>query len=107
MADAWYIKEGDTDANYIATLKSSYGLPGEAPINLTAAASVRFIMRSSGLSGSDPPKVNGVMTITDAVNGIVSYTFTWTDTDTPGTYNVEFEITGAMAASRRCRTTPT
>jgi hypothetical protein len=93
MATPFEIKESDSRPTYIAVLKSSFGLVGEAPINLTTATGVKFIMRDVNLSDDDPPKVDSAMTITDAVNGIVSYTFTTTDTDTSGTYNVEFQIT--------------
>lgn len=93
MADPFRIKESDSAPAYVAVLKSSYGLPGEAPINLSAATSVKFLMRSVNLSDDDPPKVTANCTITDAVNGIVTYQWTGSDTDTSGTYNVEFQIT--------------
>jgi hypothetical protein len=82
-------KESDNRDAYVSVLKS--GSPAVA-INLSAASSVRFIMRSVGLSDDDPPKVNAVATITDAVNGIVSYTFTTADLDTTGDYNIEWEL---------------
>lgn len=82
-------KENDNRDAYMAVLKS--GSPAVA-INLSTASSVRFIMRSQGLSDDDPPKVNAVATIVDAVNGIVSYTFTTADLDTTGDYWIEWEI---------------
>jgi hypothetical protein len=86
------IKEHDTRPTYIATLKDAFGTGGEAPINLSAASQVRFIMRLADFSGDTPAKVNAPMTITDAANGIVTYPWATGDTDTPGTYSVEFEI---------------
>ena len=38
-------------------------------------------------------KVNETMTIVDSPNGIVKYDWQTGDTDTVGTYNVEFQVT--------------
>lgn len=61
-------------------------------INLTTATSVTFKARSSSAAVTDPPKIDSAMTITNAANGGVEVTLTTTDTNTAGTYNVEFWI---------------
>lgn len=88
---AWKIKENDTRPAYVVTLKDNFGLPGEAVINLTTATKVDFIMREKGTTGA--PKVKRTMTIVNAANGLVQHNWQATDTDTPGTFEVEFEIT--------------
>lgn len=89
---AFILKQNDTRPVYLATLKENVGLPGEADVDLTSAQTVRFLMRSSEDSDPDPLKVDGVMDIVDAPNGIVSYEWIAADTDTVGTFNVEIEV---------------
>jgi hypothetical protein len=85
---AFEIKRHDTRVPYVAALMSD-----GVPINLAAAASVRFKMRAQGaIDSTTPPKVNGVCTITNAASGIVTYVWTTNDLDTVGDYDVEFEI---------------
>jgi hypothetical protein len=72
-------------------LLDDYGLPGEAPINLTAATSIKFLMREAGTTGT--PKVNVVMTVVGAASaGRVQHNWGASDTDTVGAFDVEFEI---------------
>ena len=47
-------------------------------------------MRLTDTTGA--PAVDHAMTITDAANGRVTYAWQAGDTDTPGAYDVEFEI---------------
>lgn len=72
-------------------LLDNYGENDEAPIDLTDATEVNFLMRLHG--STDPPAIRSPMTITDAVNGTVQYAWQAGDTDTAGDYDVEFEIT--------------
>lgn len=87
----FYIKQNDTRPRYVATLLDNFGEPDQAPINLTNATSVKFLMRSTGNAGS--PKVTAAAAITSAASGIVTYTWVAGDTDTIGEFDVEFEIT--------------
>jgi len=59
-----------------------------SPIDLTGA-SVKLHMKSV----DNTLKINASMTITDAINGIVQYDWQAGDTDTVGTYFVEFQVT--------------
>jgi hypothetical protein len=88
---AFTAKQHDTAPAYVADLADDFGLVSEAPINLTSATSVRFLMRKNGQTGT--PKVSSVMTVTDAANGRVQHNWGTADLDTVGTYDVEFEIT--------------
>jgi hypothetical protein len=80
------IKQNDTVPDINASLVEA----DLSPIDLTSASSVYFIMRASGTVGD--PKVKDTCTITDAVNGQVQYLWQTGDTDTAGTFDVEFEI---------------
>lgn len=81
---AFNIKQNDTSPSLRATLTDA----DLNPINLTGA-SVQFHMKS--LDGA--LKIDTTMTIVDATGGIVQYDWQTGDTDTVGTYNVEFEVT--------------
>lgn len=83
---AFSIKQNDTSPALQATLKDA----SLTAINLTGA-SVRFHMKS--VDGT--VKVDEAMTITNASGGIVQYNWQTGDTDTVGTYYVEFEVTYA------------
>lgn len=78
------IKQNDTSPSLLATLKDFSG----NAINLTGA-SVRFHMK--GLEGT--VKVDAEMTIQNATLGVVRYDWQAGDTDTVGTYYIEFEVT--------------
>lgn len=87
------IKQGDTRPKYVVALKDNFGQPGEAPIDLTTATSVKMKMRKTGTTGA--PKINATCALTTPAQGVVTYTWATGDTDTPATYDVEFEITWA------------
>ena len=76
------LKTGDTWPPLEATLTDEGGV-----INLTAANSVRVIMKSGATI------VSGDCDVVDATNGEVEYVWAVGDTNIPGTYEVEFEIT--------------
>jgi len=89
MTMAFSIKQNDTSPSLQATLKDA----ALTAINLTGAT-VRFHMKS--VDGT--VKVDEVMTIVSEDNGIVQYDWVSGDTDTVGTYYVEFEVTYADAS---------
>lgn len=86
MAD-FVLKQNDTRPKLIATLAQSV-LGSVQPIILTGST-VKFLMRV----GTGAPKVNRAATITDAPNGIVTFTWQTGDTDAVGTFQGEFQIT--------------
>lgn len=86
---AFSIKQNDTSPALQATLKDA----ALAPIDLTGAT-VRFHMKS--VDGTI--KVDTAMTITNNEGGVVQYNWEAGDTDTVGTYYVEFEVTYADLA---------
>lgn len=81
---AFSIKQNDTSPSLQATLKDAT----LTPVNL-AGATVMFHMKS--VDGT--VKVDQQMTITNASGGVVQYDWQAGDTDTVGTYYVEFEVT--------------
>jgi hypothetical protein len=83
------IKQNDTSPSLQATLKDAQLVP----VDITAAT-VKFHMKS--LDGF--VKIDDTMIITDASGGVVQYNWQANDTDTVGTYYVEFEVTYADAS---------
>lgn len=81
---AFSIKQNDTSPSILATLKDA----SSVPVNITAAT-VRLHMKS--LDGS--LKVDSNMTVINAAGGLVRYDWLAGDTDTVGTYKVEFQVT--------------
>jgi len=81
---AFSIKQNDTSPSLQATLKDA----SQTAVNLTGAT-VMFHMKS--VDGT--VKVDEEMTITNAEDGVVQYDWQTGDTDTVGTYYVEFEVT--------------
>ena len=77
------MKRGDLLPIAFSTLSDSTGA-----VDLTGA-SVQFIMRAR----DGTMKVNAAATIDDAAAGLVSYVWTLGDTDTPGVYPQEWEVT--------------
>lgn len=86
---AFSIKQNDTSPSLQVTLKDS----SLAPIPL-GGATVRFHMKS--VDGT--LKIDAPMTITNASTGTCQYNWQAGDTDTVGTYYVEFEVTYADAS---------
>ena len=84
---AFNIKQNNTSPSLQAILKEGSG----TVINLTGA-SVRINMKAVGGTGL---KVNSAMTIVNATGGIIQYDWQSGDTDTVGSYALEFEVTYA------------
>lgn len=88
MAD-FTIKSHDQLPSIQATLNS-----GGAMVDLTSATSVAFIMRQIG--GPQTIKVNSPATVVlPATSGVVRYDWASSDTDAPGSYQAEWQVTWA------------
>lgn len=85
MAVDLTIRQGDTTPAFTTTVTDQSG----DPLNLTGAT-VTFIMRA--LSAATPA-VNAAMAITDAAAGAVQYSWSSSDTETPGLYMAELHVT--------------
>lgn len=83
MAGRIFMKTGDLRPIVEAQLGDRNG-----PVNLTGAT-VLFIMK---LPTASVPKVSAQCVIVDAPLGRVQYTWVGTDTDTPGAYRSEFQV---------------
>lgn len=81
---AFYIKQNDTSPSILAELKDA----NNTPVNLTAATAKIFVKSVDGTL-----KVDEDMQIINASLGVVRYDWQVGDTDTVGTYSVEFQVT--------------
>jgi hypothetical protein len=86
---AFSIKQNDTSPSLQATLKDA----ALDPINLTGAT-VRLHMKS--VDGTI--KIDQPMTVVTPLQGLIRYDWQAGDSDTVGTYYVEFEVTYADAS---------
>lgn len=78
------LKKDDLEPKYIATLRNADG----SPVDLTNATSVSLVVKQQG--GAKYFKASG--TFEDRINGVVSYTWASGNTDTIGTFQMEWEI---------------
>jgi hypothetical protein len=77
------VKRGDTWPPLVTTLTKADG----SPIDLTTASNVKINIK--------PPSGavrQGTCTVTDATQGVVSYTLVTADTNLTGTHQLEWEI---------------
>ena len=81
---AFSIKQNDTSPALQATLKDT----SLTAVDLTGAT-VRLHMNS--IEGTS--KIDAAMAVTNALGGVVQYDWQAGDTDTVGTYYVEFQVT--------------
>jgi len=88
MAD-FTIKANDRKPDLVVLCLDAAG----AAVDLTTASSVKLIMSSSV---GATPKVDAAATITDAATGEVTYAWQAGDTDTPGRYIGEIEVTWSV-----------
>jgi hypothetical protein len=88
MPADFIIKEGDTSPVLTDTLTLSNG----EPPNLTGST-LAFQLRA--FTASTPQALTGTASVTEALGGKVSYTFTTTDTATAGSYEASWLVTFA------------
>lgn len=81
---AFVLKKGDTSPVLEATFKDYDG----TAVSIISATVKILVKTLDGVS-----VVNSAMTITDGINGVAEYGWQSGDTDTAGTYKVEFEVT--------------
>lgn len=81
---AFTVKQGDRLPDVEAVLRDRDGI-----VDLTTALSVAFHMSQRGGTKT----VNGAGSVTDAAGGAVRYQWAAGDTDTPGVYLTEWEVT--------------
>lgn len=80
----YYIKQNDTSPALQVTLKDG----NKNAVDVTGAT-VRFTMKKNGVAKVSESSV----TLTTPASGIVTYSWAAGDTDTPGDYEGEFEVT--------------
>lgn len=81
---AFYIKQNDTSPSLRATLKD-----GQQQAVDISGSEVKIHVKSAG----GTLKVDETMTVVDAASGVVQYDWQEGDTDTPGSYYLEFQVT--------------
>lgn len=78
------MKKDDLEPKYVATLRNADG----TAVDLSNATSVSLIVKQQG----GAKYFKGTAAFIDKPNGIVSYTWTSGNTDTVGSFQVEWEV---------------
>lgn len=99
MTDTAYLKQNDTAPTLDAILTNAAG----DAVNVTGAT-VRFHMQ---LLGETVLKVDAPAVVVDAEAGHVRYVLQEGDTDTPGRYKAEYEVTFLDGSVETFTNTPT
>ena len=81
---AFHIKQNDTSPSILAELKDA----NNTPVNITSATAKIFVKAIDGTL-----KINSSVQVINAALGKVRYDWQTGDTDTVGTYSVEFQVT--------------
>lgn len=85
------MKQNDTDPAYRVQLFDIDENGTQTAANLGVGSSVVFNMKP--LQGDTAKVDRGSATIVDAATGVVEYAWSVGDTDTPGVFKTEFEVT--------------
>jgi hypothetical protein len=92
------VKQGDLFPPIDATVRDA----NDAVVDVSGAT-VKFSMRDSRDPGSIKIAL-GTGQVVDGVTGAIRYAFGADDSDTPGTYEAEFQVTPTTGASMRIPT---
>jgi len=98
MTQTAYLKQNDTSPTLDAILTDADG-----NIVTVTGASVRFHMRAIGSSAL---KIDAAATVVDGTAGHVRYTLQAGDTDTPGSYVAEYQVTFLDGSIETFKNTP-
>lgn len=98
MTDTAYLKQNDTSPTLDAILTDADG----NVVDVTGA-SVQFHMQKIGATTL---KIDAAATVVDGAAGHVRYTLQNGDTDTPGSYKAEYEVTFLDGSIETFKNTP-
>jgi hypothetical protein len=98
MTDTAYLKQNDTSPTLDAILTNAAGVV----VDITGA-SVQFHMQKIGATTI---KVDAEATVVDGAAGHVRYTLQAGDTDTPGSYKAEYQVTFSDGTIETFKNTP-
>jgi hypothetical protein len=98
MSNVFTIKRGDTGPTLEVTLKDAAG----NAVDITGNLGVQFQMKERQHKDNDQValKVDAAATVVDAANGIVSYSWSSSDTDEIGEYVAEWVVTATNGSER-------